>query len=439
MNNNDIYRAALLLFPLIATLLLFAWRRPSSRNATAALFSFLWLLPSLLILHLLAARYGWWIFSAEANQLAGMPVDIWLGWALWWGPVAVLAFPRMNLLALAGLAAWVDLWVMPMLDPLLHLGSNWLWGETLALCFVLLPGLLLARWTRLERRLAGRVLLLVLCFIGLAVWLLPTVILRHTGDDWSSVVSSGYWLRSTMIALLAVPSILGLAAVYEFYLRGKGTPIPLDPPKQLVTTGPYAYMANPMQVSATLVWLLLGLWLQSLWVAAIAIMAVVFGVGLADWEERTALKQRMGKPWLRYRAKVRNWIPHWRPRGIPPARVYIAAGCGPCEQFADWLKWQAPHNLTIIPAQHHPKRDLTWITYGLEQDALEEQGIVAVARVLEHIHIGWAWFGWMIRLPLINVIAQGMLEISFSKPLAVCMRSDNNGALPSDGNKGKKT
>ena len=34
--------------------------------------------------------------------------------------------------------------------------------------------------------------------------------------------------------------------------KGRGLPIPLDGPKYLVTTGPYLFMANPMQVSGIL-------------------------------------------------------------------------------------------------------------------------------------------------------------------------------------------
>jgi len=424
------HRTLLLFVPLLLTTLLFLWHRPSSRVATAGLFSFLWQLPALLLLQILATHFGWWNFTTDSNLLLGMPVDVWIGWALWWGPVLLLAAPKINLFFVMAFTAWIDVLAMPLLVPLLHLGSDWLWGELLALTIVLVPGQLLGRWTINEKALAGRTYLLVLCFIGIAFWLLPTIILTHTSADWSLLLSSNDWFRSIMILLIAVPSVMGLSAVYEFYLRGNGTPIPLDPPKNLVTTGPYAYLANPMQVSAALVWLLLGIWLQSIWVAASAGMAVIFGLGLADWEERTALKKRMGPPWTAYRNKVKTWLPRWRPVGMPAAEVYIAERCGPCEQLAFWLKCQEPIQLKIIPAQQHPHRDLVWITYRLENDPIEEEGIVAIARVLEHIHLGWAWFGWMIRLPVINYIAQRLLELSFTKPLDICKRTTGEN-LPS--------
>jgi protein-S-isoprenylcysteine O-methyltransferase Ste14 len=42
----------------------------------------------------------------------------------------------------------------------------------------------------------------------------------------------------------------GLLVVFwsarELAVRGRGTPNPLDPPLELVTTGPYQYVRNPM-------------------------------------------------------------------------------------------------------------------------------------------------------------------------------------------------
>jgi protein-S-isoprenylcysteine O-methyltransferase Ste14 len=37
-----------------------------------------------------------------------------------------------------------------------------------------------------------------------------------------------------------------MCAFWGFALRGKGTPLPLDPPKKLVIEGPYQVVRNPM-------------------------------------------------------------------------------------------------------------------------------------------------------------------------------------------------
>ena len=90
---------------------------------------------------------------------------------------------------------------------------------------------------------------------------------------------------SFALQILAVPAVLGISAVCEFARRGGGTPVPFDPPKRLVTTGPYAYIANPMQTAMTLVFLGWGALLGSWWVMAAAAMAIVYSAGIAAWDE----------------------------------------------------------------------------------------------------------------------------------------------------------
>ena len=48
------------------------------------------------------------------------------------------------------------------------------------------------------------------------------------------------------------------------FLRAKGTPVPFNPPPQLVTTGPYAYVRNPMLTAYLLCSLVLVYYLDLL-------------------------------------------------------------------------------------------------------------------------------------------------------------------------------
>src|SRR5262249_30614911 len=146
-----------------------------------------WALASLLAMNLLAVCAGWWRFEADGGVLLGVPVDLWLGWALLWGVIPLLALSSAPLWLLALGAVWLDVATMPLGAPVVHLGSSWLVGEVanVALCFV--PAQLLGRWTVEERFLPGRVAMQVVLFGSLTLWLLPTAILAQTGGTWDAL------------------------------------------------------------------------------------------------------------------------------------------------------------------------------------------------------------------------------------------------------------
>jgi protein-S-isoprenylcysteine O-methyltransferase Ste14 len=103
--------------------------------------------------------------------------------------------------------------------------------------------------------------------------------------------------------------------VREFAAHG-GTPLPLDPPERLVTTGPYAHVANPMQLTCAVLLAGWGVLLASPAMVAAAGMAAAFSAGVAAWHEDAELDRRFGAEWRHYRRHVRLWLPSSR---RPPA------------------------------------------------------------------------------------------------------------------------
>ncbi len=59
-----------------------------------------------------------------------------------------------------------------------------------------------------------------------------------------------------------------------------------------------------------------------------------------------------------------------------------------------------------MAAEDHPSRDLYRLTYDPGTGDREEEGVAALARSLEHLHLGWAFVGWTIRLPLVRQFIQ---------------------------------
>ncbi len=421
MNRATLVRVAALYLPMALTVALWLWRAPQRRARAGALLAGAWSLVALLGLHLAALGSGWWRFEAVGGLLLGLPVDLLLGWALFWGPVAALAFPTFPILGILGVAAALDLALMPAAAPVVVLGRNWLVGEAIGLAVVLVPAQLLARWTQQQRNLSGRVILQVILFSGLVLGVLPAAAIQWSGGSLDALRTRPGWLVSLSIQSLVLVAIPALSAVQEFCQRGLGTPLPYDPPQRLVTTGVYAYLANPMQVSTVLVVSMMGLVLGSPWIAAGGVVALAYGAGLATWHEEAETAARFGPSWADYRSHVRAWLPRWRPWYPVDARLYVAQGCGPCSEVGGWLRRLGPTGIDIVAAEDHPARDLRRMTYEAN-DGSTAEGVAAFARALEHVHLGWAFVGWTARLPLVRPLLQVVFDGAGAGPRTIPRR-----------------
>lgn len=419
LGRHLIVRAAWVYVAVVCVAAAWIWRRPSPRAVTGALLASAWCLPLVLALNLAAVRFGWWSFEAHGGLLLGVPVDVSLAWVVLWGAVPALAFPTLALPALLLIAIVVDVAVMPAAAPVVRLGPAWLAGETAGLLAALLPGQLLARWTARDEHLIGRAILQVIAFGGLLAFVLPAIAIDGSGGRFSNPLLRPPWQIALIVQVLAVPALLGLTAVQEFVWRGQGTPVPFDPPRRLVTTGVYAYVRNPMPLSAVALLLLSGIVLQNAWVAAAGVIAHLYCLGLAGWDEDEDLRRRFGDDWVAYRRAVRAWIPRRRPwfaADRPVARLFIAETCAPCAGVARWFRRRGARGLTMLPAETHPSGSLRRITYEPADGSPAVNGAEAVAHALEHIHLGWALAGFLIRVPLVCLLIQLLADASGAEP-----------------------
>jgi len=99
---------------------------------------------------------------------------------------------------------------------------------------------------------------------------------------------------------------------WDFLQKGRGTPAPIDPPKELVVSGLYKYVRNPMYVGVLFVilghFLWFGYW--SLLVYA-ALVFLAFSSFVIFYEEPN-LKQRFGAAYEEYLKQVPRWIPRFK-------------------------------------------------------------------------------------------------------------------------------
>jgi protein-S-isoprenylcysteine O-methyltransferase Ste14 len=427
-HDPGVIRALVLFLPMGVLWGLWLVRRPDRRTLTGAFLGFAWMLPAGFGLHLLAMREEFWHYAATGGLFDGLPVDIYLGWAILWGAVPILAFRRANLLLVVAAFLWADLILMPAAFPVVQLGRNWLAGEAIGLLIGLLPATLLARWTADDSHLWLRTLLQCATFTGIALGLIPAIILAKTHGSIGFFIHGPRWAVGLAVQLVLLIGVAGLSGVQEFVVRGGGTPLPWDPPRRLVATGPYAYLANPMQVSMTLLMGAVGVLIGSWWVAAAAGIAAAFGLGFAAWQEDGDLRHRFGDAWDRYRRSVNFWIPKWHPVVFENgATLYFASGCVECSSLARWLERRRPVGLRLEPAEGFPAplRRLTYV--GV--DGHREQGVNALARALEHINLGLAFLGWTIRLPVVSLLVQLIADAAGAGPrdLHAASKAANSG------------
>ncbi len=113
----------------------------------------------------------------------------------------------------------------------------------------------------------------------------------------------------------AVPFWLaGIAAVVwcaaDFVRKGRGTPVPLDPPKELVVSGLYQYVRNPMYVGVLLIQAGTIVWYGTL--AQVVYWFFLFiGFNLfIRANEEPHLRKTFGAAYEQYCRDVPRWIPH---------------------------------------------------------------------------------------------------------------------------------
>ncbi len=153
---------------------------------------------------------------------------------------------------------------------------------------------------------ALRSLLFLIVAPGMVAGYIPLAILRGGSQVETGIFSYlafPFWL---------IGSIILLWCFWDFTFKGRGTPAPIDPPKELVATGFYRYIRNPMYVGVLAIimghFLWFGYW--NLLIYAIVVF-IGFNTFVAYYEEPT-LKRKFGASYEDYLNRVPRWIPRFK-------------------------------------------------------------------------------------------------------------------------------
>lgn len=97
-------------------------------------------------------------------------------------------------------------------------------------------------------------------------------------------------------------------ASYALRVKGRGTPLPVEPTEVLVTTGPYKYVRNPMVLATIAVLFGEALYFNAaglyIWIAAVVVFYAIY---IPRYEEPRLL-EKFGQRYMEYRADVDRYI-----------------------------------------------------------------------------------------------------------------------------------
>ncbi len=154
-----------------------------------------------------------------------------------------------------------------------------------------------------------KTLVFVLVVPGTVVGWAPYAILR-----WTAAPVPPFGVAQTLALGLALfGAAIALPAMIDFAVIGRGTPLPIDPPKVLVVQGPYRYTRNPMYVGIGAILAAEALFFDSWALLGHAAVVVTFFHLFAVLYEEPKLQSLFGAEYEAYRRQVPRWFgPRWR-------------------------------------------------------------------------------------------------------------------------------
>jgi protein-S-isoprenylcysteine O-methyltransferase Ste14 len=163
-----------------------------------------------------------------------------------------------------------------------------------------------------------RALIYATLFVGLVFLYVPGRILAGAGVV--APAASG-WQQTAGWGIGTAGAVIAVWCILTFAIRGRGTPAPFDPPRRLVSTGPYTRVRNPMYLGAALVlsgaalldrsWPMLG---YAIGFLVVAHLFVVF-------YEEPALRAAFGQDYADYCARAGRWWPKAARGQTTPSRM----------------------------------------------------------------------------------------------------------------------
>ncbi len=161
-----------------------------------------------------------------------------------------------------------------------------------------------------DRSLNFRVVKAILALPVTVCVLIPAILLYLSGWQWGD---GCLWRLMVGAICLLAGLTLAIWTIRLFQNKGKGTLAPWDATKHLITSGPYAYVRNPMITGIFLILTgeacLLGSYAIGIWTVLFLVINLIY----FPLSEEPGLRARFGKEYDTYCQNVPRYIPRLTP------------------------------------------------------------------------------------------------------------------------------
>lgn len=164
----------------------------------------------------------------------------------------------------------------------------------------------------IAKKISGFFYIIILPFTVIIVILLLILVFTYNKFSWHL----NFPLILLPIIFGSLPIISGIYLLFItnnlFHVIGKGTLAPWNPPKLLVTIGPYKFVRNPMIGAVLLILLGEALIIGSVILFSWFVIFFIINIIYFKYSEEPVLVKRFGSDYKKYKKTVPMFIPKFK-------------------------------------------------------------------------------------------------------------------------------
>ena len=145
----------------------------------------------------------------------------------------------------------------------------------------------------------------IMCVWCITLFIIPALII----DTFSLSATDSQILTVCSLILFILFSGIGLLSAYHMVTRGNGTPLPVNQTNNLVTSGPYKYVRNPMAVAGIGQGISISILYNSYHIACYALLGAILWQLVVKPLEEADMLRRFGDEYALYQSRVSCWLP----------------------------------------------------------------------------------------------------------------------------------